>query len=459
MKKTVLLLLIIFASIGTVRAQFPATYANRLQFVLDSVSAVCNIKGVSAAVTVPGLGTWEGVYGISETGVPMSSSMALGIGSNTKTFIASTIMKMEEQNLISLGDTVGTWIQHPNVNGQITIKQLLNHTSGLFSYTAHPDFVDSMAANFTRVWQPQEILQFVGTPSFPAGTSWGYSNTNYLLLGLIIEQLMGQPMDVAVRNAIMTPAGLNSTWFFPQEATAPVAHSWSAAFNGSGNYLQDLVTTYGYTHTSGFSLAWAAGAMMSTAADNALFWSKLISGQIVSAASLVKMKQVVNPSATISYGLGIFRRKNFNGRTIYNHGGTNLGFINESLADSISGVGISVLTNQDSVNNNLLLTKVVAALHKVTINPPLSVDQPAALAISLSVYPNPARDVIAVTGFDEGNPATLRIYDFTGRLVYDTRITSYGNIELPELSNGTYLLKVASINKAEYGSTVLQVAR
>jgi hypothetical protein len=228
--------------------------------------------------------------------------------------------------------------------------------------------------------------------------------------------------------------------------------------NFSGPWLQDLVVTHGYTHTAGFSMAWAAGAIMSTAADNALFWNKLITGQILSPASLEKMKQVYAPNATISYGLGIFRRKNFNARTVYNHGGTNFGFINESLADSISGVGISVLTNQDSVSNNILLTKLVAALHKVTIEPPLSVD-PLAFENQVTLYPNPARDRITIAGFDEGTPATVCIYDLMGKQLMERQITSFKNIVLPELSTGTYLLKIGSVEQGAYGSKVLQVVR
>jgi len=448
MKRTILLLLLISVLSTSVSAQFPQSYGNRLQFVLDSVCSIYNLKGVSAAVTVPGIGTWEGVYGISETGAPMATNMALGIGSNTKTFMAAAILKMVEQNLISLSDTIGTWIQHPNVNGQITITQLLNHTSGVYNFTNSQAFEDSMITDFTRVWQPEDVLQFIEAPAFPAGTNWDYSNSNYLLLGLIIKQVTAQPLSVFLRNNILTPAGLSNTWLFPEETpVVPVAHSWSAAFSWLGS-LEDIVSTYNYSHNSMFSMAWAAGAIMSTASDNAQFWSKLITGQILSPASLVKMKQVVHLSSVTGYGLGIFRYKNFNARTIYAHGGTNLGFINENLADSISGVGISVLTNQDSVSNNIVRTRIVAALHKVTITPPLSVDALAATRGDVTIYPNPAKDKINIEGLNEGEISRLKIYDMAGKIVYAKDIISYRNITLPVLSTGTYILKI-TCNKNE----------
>jgi D-alanyl-D-alanine carboxypeptidase len=377
--------------------------------------------------------------------------MAFGIGSNTKTFTSCQILKLEEQSLISLDDTVGTWIQHPNVNGQITVKQLLNHTSGLYNFTNSQAWADSLGSDWTRVWQPEEVLQFIGTPYFSPGASWQYSNSNYLLLGLIIKQITGQPLSTNLRNSIFTPAGLNNTWLIPEESTtATIPHVWSAAFSGS--FLQDVEVEYGYSNTGIMSMAWSAGAIVSTASDNATFWSKLITGQVLTPASLVKMKQIV---PTTPYGLGIFRRT-LNGRTIYCHGGTNLGFINENLADSISGAGISVLTNQDSVSNNTLFTKVVAALHKVTINPPTAVTEVRA-ALGFEVYPNPANGSISIAGLEDGAQATLQIIDMTGRVVCTKHLSSFRDISLPSLVDGIYTLHLTTEKGS--GNSILNIRR
>jgi D-alanyl-D-alanine carboxypeptidase len=299
-------------------------------------------------------------------------------------------------------------------------------------------------------------MQFIDTAYFAPGAGWSYSNSNYLILGLIIKQVLNQPLSMAIRNNILTPAGLNNTFLYPEETiSGTVPHVWSKGFTG---VREDIVAVYNYTHEGGFSMAWAAGGILSTAEDNAVFWSKLIQGQIVNAASLVKMKQTVALPGGAAYGLGIFRYKNFNGRTIYAHGGTNLGFINENLADSISGVGISVLTNEDSVSNLNLRTKVVAALHKVTINPPLGIGQVASNE-RFTIYPNPAKDAITITGFTEGKAAMLRIYDLTGKEVYNTRVSSYRNILLPLLSNGTYLLKIGSAETGVFSSQLLRIVR
>jgi D-alanyl-D-alanine carboxypeptidase len=455
--KRCLLIIVLLSLFGKTEGQIPSAYAARLQFVLDSVASAYNMKGVSAAVVVPGLGTWTGVYGVSHAGVPINSSMLLGIGSNTKTFVSSVVLKMEEQNLITLSDTVGTWIQHPNVNGQITINQLLNHTSGIYNYTNSQAWVDSLFADDTKIWAPDSIMQFIAAPNFAPGASWGYSNSNYLILGLIIKQVLNQPLSTAIRNNILTPAGLNNTFLYPEESTtATIPHIWSVSTT-VGGYLEDVTATYNWSNNSGFSMAWAAGAIVSTAEDNALFWSKLIQEQIISPASLVKMKQTVTLSSTVGYGLGIFRYKNFNGRTIYAHGGTNFGFINENLADSISGVGISVLTNQDSISNFILRTKLVAALHKVTIDPPLSIGQLSSSGHTILVYPNPARNVINIAGVTDGKSSTLHVYDMTGKDVFSKEITTYKNIILPSLSAGSYLVKLRSADADSYGSQLIHI--
>ena len=104
------------------------------------------------------------------------------------------------------------------------------------------------------------------------------------------------------------------------------------------------------------------------------------------------MTTVVPMNSSTAYGLGIFRRSNFNGVTVWSHGGTNIGFINENIADPTTGVGISVLTNQDSVSNNILLNQLVKALHKVNIEEFTGIAEAA--EVEFSIHPNPAADVV-----------------------------------------------------------------
>jgi len=431
-------------------AQLAPAYKSRLDFVFDSVCIANNMHGASASVVVPNKGTWNRAYGVSQAGVPLDTNMLIGIGSNTKTYIAVTLLKMQEQNLVDLDDTIGTWIQHPNVNGQITIRHLLNHTSGIYSYTNHPDFEDSLLADFNRVWQPEEILSLIDIPDFPAGTSWNYSNSNYLLAGLIIKDIMNQPISTTLRNMVLNPHGLNNTILFPEESSSLVfARPWSDNFNGM--FLQDLIADYGYSNNAMFSLAGAAGAIIATAEDNAMFWSKLIGGQLLNNTSMAELKQWVTLNASTRYGLGVFRMNNVNLRQVLSHGGTNLGYINENLADSVSGVAISVLTNQDSIDNGVLFTRVVAALHKATIQLATDISDVPYAQTEITIYPNPARKNISIAGITTG---TMHLLDVNGRQVFTTSVEAHKSIQLPDLAPGLYIARIATLNGYMYHKTL-----
>ncbi len=450
MKKILLTLSFLAALFNQSQAQLSAAYTSRLQFVLDSVCNRYHIKGTSAAVLVPGVGTWKGVNGISSVGHPITSDMLLGIGSNTKTYVSATMLKLQEMGKVNLDDTIGTWIHgYANINGQITIRQVLNHTSGIYSFTSNPAFGDSIVADFNRVWTPEEMLQFVQAPVFAAGTSWDYSNTNYIIAGIIIKQIQAQPINTILHDLIFTPQGLSNTIIFPADATiATIARPWSKNFNGT--YLEDLTAQYGYSNTAMFSAASTAGAIMQTAEDNAKFWHQLISGSIISSTSLNQMLQFVHigywavgTGHDIGYGLGIFRYQNYmNGHTIYTHGGTNIGYINENMVDSVTGVCISVLTNQDSISNSQLMADLEKALHKVTIT--VSPTEVASIQSQpvISVYPNPATDQVTLS-MEVKHPMQFMLFDMNGRCQINTEIKENNTrINTSQLIPGTYIGRI-----------------
>ncbi len=350
-----------------VNAPLSVPYASRLQTVLDSVSRKLNLKGVSAAVLIPNTGIWKGVYGESHAGVPIQADMSFTIGSNTKTYIATLMLKLQEKGILNISDTIGKWIVNkPYTNGKVTIKQLLNHTSGFGDFSYNPLFIDAIKSDFNRVWQPEEIYPFFTPPVFtPAGSGYQYSDQNTLLAGIIIEKATGQPLKKSLRELVLDPAKLTNTVYYPFE-TSPltIPHSWSADY-GSGQ-LEDLDAMYGYSRVAFCSADNAAGGMMSTAEENARFWNSLMAGKIINQNSLELMKQFVATSALNNgYGLCLEQRVNaLNGRTVYAHNGYVPGSVNDNAYDAASGACITVLTNQDKV---LDLSPLLQALHKVTL--------------------------------------------------------------------------------------------
>lgn len=350
-----------------VNAPLSTAYTNRLHQVFDSIFSALTIKGASVAVLVPNTGIWKGTYGESHAGVPIKTDMLFTIGSNTKTYVAALMLKLQEKGMLNISDTIGKWIiNKPYTNGKVTIRQLLNHSSGFGDFSYNPLFIDAIKADFTRVWQPEEMYPFFEPPYFTVpGSSYRYSDQNTLLAGIIIEKVTQKQLKLSMRDLLLGPANLSATVYYPFESTLlTIPHSWSADY--SGGLLEDLDETYGYSRVAFCSADNAAGGMMSTAEENARFWNSLMTGKIINQQSLHLMKQFIpTNSPNLGYGLCLEQRINsLNGRTVYAHNGYVPGSINDNTYDPQSGVCISVLTNQDQVFN---LSPVLEALHKVTL--------------------------------------------------------------------------------------------
>lgn len=441
MKKLFFLFIIAICSTLTTSAQLNSAYTQALNNVFDSICNRYNIKGATAAIYVPNEGKWERCYGVSYGSVSINSNMYMGIGSNTKTFTAVLMLKLQEQGKLNLDDTIGQWIHHPNIPGKITIRQLLNHTSGLYSYTMNSDINDYITPDYTRIWPPDSTLNLVKPPVAAPGGAWDYCNTNYLLAGLIVRAVTGKPYEQVLRSEILVPNGLNETYLFPHEMpNGTIPHSWSNVLS-QGNYMEDLVAVHNYSHNAFLSLAYSAGGIMSTARDNALFWHKLVSGQILNSSSMAEFQQGVYISQWQHYGLGVFIFDHYNGRTVLSHGGTNFGFINENLADKVTGVSISVLTNQDSIDNIVLQNRLVSALHKVTLQY-TGISNTTASSQEISIYPNPVTNSLHI---NTGNTpqSMVSIYDPAGRMIQTQQLTNGDNVtDVSTLPAGTYFLSI-----------------
>lgn len=434
---------------ANVKAQIPQESAERFDRVLDSVCTKYKIKGASAAIIVPGIGKWKGVHGISHEAIAVNENMLFGIGSNTKTFISVLMLMLQEEGKLDLDDSIGNWIKNvPNVNGKTTIRQLLNHTSGIYNYTNNEDWIEEIFKDQRKIWKPEDLLKYINKPLFAPGQKWNYSNTNYLLAGMIIEKITQKPLHIALREKILSPQGLNNTYMFPAEKPgAPLAHAWTYVYDWKAPQ-QDIMQQADDDINAFYSSAWAAGAIMSTAEDNALFWSRLMAGLMINEASLAELKQYIKISTTVGYGLGIFRENNFHGSVVYSHGGTGFGYVNENIVDSANGIAISVLTNQDSISNGIILNQLIKALHKVTRqNKTLSVQHYGMADKQITVYPNPAHGNVYVTlPVLYEDAATISVTDLLGKEVLPAQILRATNtlhtIDITGIKAGMYLVLI-----------------
>jgi D-alanyl-D-alanine carboxypeptidase len=455
MKKSVIAFLLL-CSLGypfLIKAQVTPFLAGRLQYTLDSVCARYKIKGTSAAVLIPGAGVWKGVNGSSEEGVPLTSDMLFGMGSNTKTHIAATLLKMQEQQLLLLDDTIGEWIQgYPNINGQITIRQCLNHTSGLFDYMQNGSINDSVFDVPGKIWNRAEILNLAKEPNFAPGTNWSYSNTNYIIAGIIIEKVMNESPYKTIHDLVLAPHQLTNTVNFGEQGGLGYAHPWSMQMNGVS--LTDMTTTPFLDNL--FSLANTAGSLITTAEDNVHFWYKLWHGEIINPQSWKEMTTLRSIGNNDGYGLGIFlNSKKMNGRTIYSHGGTFFGYINENMVDTLSGVTIAVLTNQDSVNNSGLSALVIRALHKAVLNMPATGIAEQLTKDQVLVYPNPASDNISVTVNGPSFSGTVVITDMIGNEISKEEFVGTAvTIHTLSIPSGMYFVTIKNENGSRLTSRI-----
>ncbi len=422
MKKIGSILVTLLSLTFIVKAQtFDPGLAGELQSKIDSIRTANNLKGISASVIYPGMGTWKGVTGISHAGTPITSDMLFGIASNTKLFTGVLLLKLAENNNIQLDDSLHQYLPtFNNIDSNITIRQLLNHTSGLADVTNIPGYPDSMLINPNRVFTASEMMSWAGPPLFPAGTSWSYCNTNYLLAGMISESATGQSYSQLLRDSILTPLQLDSTFLDVYETIIyPVAHPWQAGVNNNS-----------IPRTSVNSAAWAAGAMYSTSGEMAQWYNALLNGQALNTNSFNEMTTFVGSG---NYGIGISQATVI-GRTVWTHGGTIWGGYNSLMMyDLATGIIICVLINQLPAQ----AFQVSIQLLSILINNPVGFTENSITEELITVYPNPTKGLVNIE-IPNQTIQNIKVYDLLGQLIIET---SESQFTLSTYSRGTYFIK------------------
>ncbi|MBO0810847.1 MAG: beta-lactamase family protein [Microlunatus sp.] len=195
------------------------------QLVADGVPGVIIMtrRGQQVSNVVAGLAD-------KATGRPMQPQDRVHIGSITKTFVATVVLQLAAEGRLSLNDSVQKWLPgvitgHGYDPAQITIRQLLQHTSGVRDYTSAPGFLTPQ--NFAKPWQPRQLVD-IALRLGPPVHGWLYSNTNYILLGMIIQKVTGQSPMAEIRDRILVPLGLHGTSFplTSKQVPAPYAHGY-----------------------------------------------------------------------------------------------------------------------------------------------------------------------------------------------------------------------------------------
>ncbi|MFF0750570.1 serine hydrolase domain-containing protein [Streptomyces sp. NPDC004267] len=289
-----------------------------LQAALDDLHGA-GMPGVFAEVG-DGDQVWRGAAGVAdlETGRPVTPDMRHRVGSITKTFTAAAVLQQVERGRIGLDAPVGELLPDlvPGERGRrVTVRMLLNHTSGFAEYIpyAFPSLQGapwdvsprSLDAYRFRRCDPVELIALglaAPAPAEPGGTPGVYSNTNYLLLGQLLEKVTGAPAEAYIEDHVIAPAGLRHT-AFPDGPRVEGPHS--RMYEGLWGTLEPP------RDYSEYDMSWdmAGAGLVSTVADLNLFYGKLLAGEVVGAAALAEMRRTVPVIAldgsTIEYGLGL----------------------------------------------------------------------------------------------------------------------------------------------------------
>ncbi|MFD9815881.1 serine hydrolase domain-containing protein [Streptomyces sp. NPDC059080] len=306
-----------------------ASAATRPDAVRQSLNALVRDGGVPAALASVEdrdgrTRTYTAGVGDLATGAPVPVDGQVRIGSNTKTFVAVVVLQLVAERRVDLDATVDSYlpglVRGKGIDGRrITVRQLLQQTTGLPNYTDH-------LGDDVRYYTPRELLDIAlrHPADFAPGTRWKYSNTNYVLAGLIVQKVTGRPLAEEIDRRIIKRIGLRHTSFpTPGDARIREPHPHGYYQESANGPLRDITETDP-------SWGWAAGQMISTNSDLNRFFTALLAGRLLPPAQLAQMRSTVPAEETFGpgarYGLGLVSRPLPCGGLSWGHGGSFPGY-------------------------------------------------------------------------------------------------------------------------------------
>ena len=283
---------------------FPSAKRAAIDAALDKAFATSKAPGVVVGIWIPGEGSYVATRGVSDTKTrqPMRVDDHFRVGSITKTFTATLLLILADEKKLGLDDPVSKYTPWVPNGDKITLRMLADMTSGLHSYTEDDAWVKTMLSNLKRVWTPRELVDvgIQSPPDFPPGQGWHYSNTNYVLLGMILEQVTGKKIQDSFAEKMFKPLKLTQTsWPIGGAMPKPYAH---------GTTVQSLDDKLADATNRNPSWAFTAGELVSTMADLRTWVVSYTTGSLVSPAmQKQRLTWMTMPPMTPehAYGIGI----------------------------------------------------------------------------------------------------------------------------------------------------------
>lgn len=302
------------------------------QQLLDGIVA-SGVPGIQLSVWQETSGLWTGSAGKADLseGTDLLPCNLTRVGSTVKTFTAATILLLQEEGQLNLDDPVSKYLDAEVLKDlenadQATIRQLLQHSSGLYNYIQNLSFQTASINDLIKEWTPEELLDYARGKKayFAPGKDVAYSNTGYVLLGLVISQIEGKPFYESFKERLFDPLQLSTTQFAAKD---PVPAGIARGYVDFYSNLNVINSSY----FSGWDYYQADGGLLSNANDLNTFLRALFKGQILSEASLQEMTNGQTPEYldpgfyNIQYGLGIFKMETPWGEAWF-HSGDAIGY-------------------------------------------------------------------------------------------------------------------------------------
>ena len=276
-----------------------------------------------------------------ETGRGMDSVDRVRIASITKTFTITVILELVDEGNLELDQTLSTWFPTIPGSDEITVRELCNMTSGLFNYSDDPTFQKVYSEDPNKVWSPEELvaLAVAHPPYFAPGTSWHYSNTNTIILGMIINKITGRMPEDEIKDRIVDRLKLENT-YYPDGTSIEGVHSHGYVAGETAGTLADVTEKL---NPSGMG---ASGALISNLADLKTWMTACANGDLLSSSTQKQRTTLVEGDyeyggKKIKYGLGIMSAYGFLG-----HPGDGVGNTNAAFHSPENGTTIVVLLNK-----------------------------------------------------------------------------------------------------------------
>ncbi|MET7701632.1 MULTISPECIES: serine hydrolase domain-containing protein [unclassified Streptomyces] len=310
------------------------------------------------------------------TGRAMNTNDRFRVGSVSKSFSAVVLLQLVDEGKIDLDTSVNTYLPGLLPDDRITVRHVLSHRSGLYDYTddMFAQTVPGFESVRNKVFTYQQLVDLsLQKPLNNApGAAYSYSNTNFVVVGMLIEKLTGHSVRTEYQNRIFKPLKLTNTFYVHPKTQIPGSHA-----NG---YLTPDEAGAPLVDSTEQTVSWAqsAGAIISTTHDLDTFFSSLMRGKLMSAAQLTQMQQWVTVNSTQGYGLGLRRRDLSCGVSVYGHTGTVQGFYTYAFTSKDGKRSITALANTS--NNGNVLTTMAQTLESAFCGKPTSAKAAARVA-------------------------------------------------------------------------------